>query len=263
MVKCFVSGDLPFLPPYTWLIIVLKTGKVFQSCITLIEVRDHSAAGLKVNEIPWTSHFSKLSPQSSEWETRFWITKTAFPPPAWTPPALHSLAHCFPVFCKAVPISADGESQCFGRVMWLCPSLSRKRTDGSLCLGLSGKLPSKTQSHFLSVPPLYFCVCFTVAQQRCPEIRVTELVFLSRHKELCLHVLNKRWKLLSFVSLYKHKPFLSQNRWKKILEMLFLCLPLARRCDLGRFCDSCVFVTEQQQEKERRSLLACSFSLFA
>lgn len=100
MVKCFVSGDLPFLPPYTWLIIVLKTGKVFQSCITLIEVRDHSAAGLKVNEIPWTSHFSKLSPQSSEGETRFWITKTAFPPPAWTPSALHSLAHCFPCFVR-------------------------------------------------------------------------------------------------------------------------------------------------------------------
>lgn len=167
------------------------------------------------------------------------------------------------MFCKAVPISADGESQCFGRVMWLCPSLSHKRTDGSLCLGLSGKLPSKTQSHFLSVPQLYSCVCFTVAQQRCPEIRVTELVFLPRHRELCLHVLNKLWKLLSFVSLYKHKPFLSQNRKKKNLDMLFLCLPLARRCDLGRFCDSCVFVTEQQQEKERRSLLAFSFSLFA
>lgn len=40
------------LPPHTWLIILLKTGKVSQSCINLIEVRDHSAAGLKVNEIP-------------------------------------------------------------------------------------------------------------------------------------------------------------------------------------------------------------------
>lgn len=48
---------------------------------------------------------------------------------------------------------------------------------------------------------------------------------------------------------------------KKIIETLFLYLPLGRSCDLGRFCDSCVFVTEQQQKREKLSLLACSFSL--
>lgn len=126
-----------------------------------------------------------------------------------------------------------------------------------LWASLASSLTKLSLTFILS--PLYSCVCITVAQQRCPEIRVTELVFLPRHMELCLHVLNKLWKLLSFVSLYKHEPFLSQKR-KKFLEMLFLYLPLARNCDLGRCCDSCVFVTEQQQEKEKLSLLACSFS---
>lgn len=101
-----------------------------------------------------------------------------------------------------------------------------------------------------TLSPLYSCVCFTGAQQRCLEIRVTELVFLPRRMELCLHVLNKLWKLLSFVSLYKHEPFLSQKRRKKPLEMLFLCLPLARSCDLGRFCDSRGFVTNSSRRKK-------------
>lgn len=127
-----------------------------------------------------------------------------------------------PLFCKAVLISANGESECFGRVMWSCSSLSHsRRTDGFLPLGLSGKLSHKAQSHFCSVLQLYSCVCSTLAQERCPEIRVTELLFLPRHMELCLHALNKLWKLLSFISLHKHEPFRSQKRKKKIFRCFF------------------------------------------
>lgn len=127
-----------------------------------------------------------------------------------------------PLFCKAVLISANGESECFGRVMWSYSSLSHnRRTDGFLPLGLSGKHSHKAQSHFCSVLQLYSCVCSTVARERCPEIRVTELLFLPRHRELCLHALNKLWKLLSFVSLYKHEPFRSQKRKKKIFRCFF------------------------------------------
>lgn len=87
---------------------------------------------------------------------RRWITRTAFPLPAWTPPALHSLIHCFPCFVRLCWWSA----QCFGQVMWSCSSLSHnRRTDGFLPLGLSGKLPHKAQSHFHSVHQLHSWVC--------------------------------------------------------------------------------------------------------
>lgn len=148
-----------------------------------------------------------------------------------------------PLFCKAVLISANGESECFGRVMWSYSSLSHnRRTDGFLPLGLSGKHSHKAQSHFCSVLQLYSCVCSTVARERCPEIRVTELLFLPRHRELCLHALNKLWKLLSFVSLYKHEPFRSQKRKKKSSDAFSLS-SIGKKLWLGEvlwflwFCD--------------------------
>lgn len=53
----WLSTFLIYLLPFSQLIIVLKTGKVSQSCITLNEVRYHSASWLQVNQIPWISHF--------------------------------------------------------------------------------------------------------------------------------------------------------------------------------------------------------------
>lgn len=63
-----------------------------------------------------------------------------------------------PVFCKAVPISADGQSQWFGRVLWLRPSLSHKRrTDGFLWASLASSIAKLSLTFALS--PSYIFVC--------------------------------------------------------------------------------------------------------
>lgn len=132
----------------------------------------------------------------------------------WDTPSFAQPYPLLLLFCEAVLVSDDGESQGFGRLLWSCSSLSHNREQMGFFLWASLASSLTKLSLTFTLAPLYSCVCFTVAQQRCPEIRVTELVFLPRHMELCLHVVNKLQNLLSFISLYKHEPFLSQKRGK-------------------------------------------------
>lgn len=201
--------------------------------------------------------FLKVIPTEQWMGARFWITRTAFRLPTWTPAALHSLIHCFPCFVRL----------CWWRISVLDEScghgLLLVRTGEQMGFFLWASLASSLTKLSLTftLSPSYILVCALCSSAEMSwnqsdrtgvsaQAHGTGLACAPQAVEvaqLCITV--QTWA----ISVPEKK--------KNFFEMLFLCLPLARSCDLGRFCDSCVFVTEQQQEREKLSLLACSFSL--
>lgn len=176
-------------------------------------------------------------------------------------PSLAQPCPVLPLFCKVVLISDDGESQCFGRVMWSCSSLSHdRRTDGFLPLGLSGKLPHKAQSHFHSVPLIFLCVLHWCSAEMSwnqsdrtgvsAQTHGTVLACAQQAVEVAQLCITVQTRAISVPEKEKKTPwdaFSLSSIGKKLWPGEVLWFPW--------FCD------KQQQEKENLSLLACSFSL--